>query len=55
MQVEFCRTDTGSEGSERRWTADRMDESRLGRRNGRLDDSTVDKSRTEGNPGRRTK
>lgn len=53
MQLEFCRTGTGSEGSEQRRTADGIDESRPGRRNG-LDDSTVDKSRTEGNLGRRT-
>lgn len=53
VQLEFCRTGTGSEGSEQRRTADGIDESRPGRRNG-LDDSTVDKSRTEGNLGRRT-
>lgn len=54
VQLEFCRTGTGSEGSEQRWTADGMGESRPGKRNERLDEGTVDKSRTEGNLGRRT-
>ena len=54
MRLEFCRTGTGSEGSEQRWTADGMDEPRPGRRNERLEDGTADESRTEGNLGRRT-
>lgn len=55
MELEFYRTDTGSGDSEQRWTADGMDESRPGRRDERLDESTVGKSGTEGNPGRGTK